>query len=272
MKQEDRDKVHALIFSGKSLNNIAIKTGIGKSTIYYHFRKIKGRTVKLVRPNICDEYLGELCGIFAGDGYSFFNKKYYHYDTSFYFNTNEKAYVDELKRIFNSLFGKPPLQYIRTDENMIVLRYRSKIIYKLISEYVKWNHTITVKCNGKKICRKSHSVNLKKGCYSVPFKVGFIRGSIDSDGHLNTERKRAMFSTASLALAINIKAFLDELNIACSQYVTKSRRPNEVNMHHVRILASDFYNFIKIIKPRNIKCARRDSNPRCNLGKVVSYH
>jgi len=246
-----------LIHEGKSLNSIVKLTGIGKSTIYYHFRKIKGRTIKQVKFNFNDEHLGEFCGIFAGDGYSFYHKKHGAYNVSFFFNNiSENRYASELGELFHHLFGKPPLKMVRYDTNVVVLRYQSKAIYDLLNKYIEWDRThITIYPDGKKICRKSHTVNLKQDTYSNSFKIGFIRGSIDSDGHINAGRRRAMFASASRFLATTIRKFLDELNIECYYNTIKSNRPNEVDMHHIEIRPFDFNNFMTLINPRNIKSA-----------------
>lgn len=237
-KNEIRE-IECMIINDVSLNNIAKITGKNKTTIYYHFRKIKGRTcypISGISSN--EELIGEFIGLFAGDGcfYKDVNSKY---KIQLFFNITESAYVDDLMQILEQIFGKYPSRYTRL--NKVILTYFSKNIYDLILHYLEWNPAE----------RKTHSVRLKNSNYSKEFKIGFLRGSLDSDGYFSD--KSIMFASSSKALIENIKSFLEDLEIPYhyNEYVEK--RPNRVNMHHVNIRRIDRTNFINLINPRERK-------------------
>lgn len=128
------DQVIYKIKEGKSINKIVKETGIPKSTVYYHFRKIKGRTIKRVKFNLSEENLGEFLGIFAGDGNFYLRKPSFHYRVSIFLGKNEKEYADRLINLFTSCFSKKPHIYARL--SCIILCYDSKPIYNLLKDYL----------------------------------------------------------------------------------------------------------------------------------------
>ena len=74
------------------------------------------------------------------------------------------------------LFGKKPRAY--RDDNRLNLCYYSKAIKELIDVYLTWD----------KDYRKTYSVMLKENNHSREFAIGFLRGSLDSDGHLSYKK------------------------------------------------------------------------------------
>jgi hypothetical protein len=69
------------ILDGLSLKKISIKYGCAKSTLYYHYKKLKGKRYQ--QPNVApmfSEIDGEIVGIFAGDGSQYYSKKNSHYE------------------------------------------------------------------------------------------------------------------------------------------------------------------------------------------------
>jgi len=42
-------QIKELIINGRSLNNINRTTGIAKSTLYYHYKKLKGKNTKKLK-------------------------------------------------------------------------------------------------------------------------------------------------------------------------------------------------------------------------------
>jgi hypothetical protein len=224
---------------GVSLNKITKLLGKNKTTIYYHFRKTKGKTMKPVISVFDDqELIGEFIGLVAGDG-GLNKTKSYLYRTYLYFNITEKIYVIKLKKVLYQLFGKYPMQF-RT-KNVIVIAYYSKFIYYLVHNYLDWRHNE----------RKSHSVHLKNHDHSKMFKIGFLRGCLDSDGYLAD--KYISFDTSSPNLAVDIKQFLMDLDIKFYYSVYKEKRPNRVNMYKIKIRKNERDIFLKTIKPRETK-------------------
>lgn len=232
--------IGTLIKKNYSLNEISKILGRSKTTIYYHFRKIKGRYVKPVTLISGDEELiGEFIGLFAGDG-SFYKMPNYKYNIRLHFNSTEANYVDNLIRnVLIKLFGKKPMMF--KQENRINLCYYSKNIYEFVKDYLCWDLNEP----------KTYSVRLKKEDYSSAFMVGFIRGSLDSDGYLSS--KKVSFATVSPGLKESIIRCLDSLDLSYSVRLYKEKRENRRDIYHVNILRKDFNKFYQIIKPRNIK-------------------
>lgn len=237
--QDILDAIALMIMNRIPTKRIAKVMCIDKSSIYYHFPNVKTQKFNPITIQSSDEELiGEFIGLFAGDG-CFYKDEKGHYKIYLYFNVKEERYVNELKGLLCKLFGKNPMQ-IR-EHNKIILKYYSKNIYLLIRTYLDWNDT----------GRKTHSVHLKDGMYSRKFKIGFLRGSIDSDGYFSD--KAIMFASSSKKLIENIKSFLEDLDIPYHYNEYAEKRLNRVNMHHVNIRKPDRERFIELINPRERK-------------------
>ena len=195
----EKNYIREMVQSGLSLKNIANRTGKSKTTVYYYFRDIRGRTILPITINEeKSELVGEFLGIVAGDGC--LNKtKQHHYRVYLFFNKKEHAYVRELyTALFYELFKKQPSLFDRKERDIFILYFCSKEIYFFVKRYLTWDMTT----------RKSHSVHLKSRNHTTRFKIGFLRGLIDSDGYLSNDR--IVFSTSSMKLAADIMQFLDE--------------------------------------------------------------
>tara|TARA_Y100000310_G_scaffold126368_1_gene125234 strand:- start:154 stop:897 length:744 start_codon:yes stop_codon:yes gene_type:complete len=244
-----REKIIQLIKQDKSINYISKKLELGKSTIYYHYKKIKGKKFKEVNINGTDDMIGEFIGLFAGDG-CFYKAKNYLYRSYLIFNIKEKEFVLETKEILTKLFDKPPSLY--RSLNTLILLYRSKVIHDFIKSYLDWSP----------IKRKAHTIHLISQDHSKAFKIGFLRGNVDSDGHIS--HKVINFASSSPCLINDIRKFLTELDIEHGYYMYVEKRKNRVNMHHVRIKWYHRDKFMSIIKPRelkNLKKMRRPGRP-----------
>lgn len=220
------------------MKQIADTLSKSKTTIYYYFRKIKGRTVETVVPN-CEneEILGEFIGLFAGDGCTYLTKDY-KYRTYLYFNITEKEYVENLiDNVLLKLFKKKPMIFIQ--ENRLNLCYYSKAIYELVHHHLNWN----------KKTRKTYSVRLRDGEYSSEFIIGFIRGSLDSDGHFS--KKRINFASVSRGLIENISSSLARIDIPNSVTEYAEKRANRRNIYHINVPRKQHSRFINIVSPRN---------------------
>ena len=229
---------------GKSCNQIANLMSKNKSAIYYHFKKIKGRTVfpiQVVSDN--NELIGEFIGLFAGDG-SFFKSKDFHYHIRLHFNVAEKEFVHEIiKNVLFVLFRRNPRIY--NQQNALILSYYSKNIYDLVRKYLTWNDNEP----------KTYSVTLIKQILSEEFMIGFLRGNIDSDGHIS--KSKISFDSVSKELIRSISKCLDFLRIKYRYREYQEKRLNRRNMHNISICREDFDKFFYIIKPRNSRNMHR---------------
>lgn len=246
-----RNQIINLINEGYSINKISRLLNVNKSTIYYHYKKIKGKLKKEVTIKKDDSLIGEFMGLFAGDG-CFYKTKQYQYRIYLFFNITGKEYVKNLINILFNLFNKKP--YVFKRKNVLIILYTSKDIYNLIKEFLIWD----------KNKRKAHTISLINKNYSKKFKISFLRGCVDSDGYISN--KKINFATSSPSLAKNIRNFLNDLNINFCYSIYKEKRPNRVDMHHIDIRKSERNRFFNIIDPRNLKNinVRRPglSNPR----------
>src|SRR3989344_3150393 len=200
------EEVINLIEEGYSLNEISRKTGLGKSTIYYHYKKIKGKKYSEVKINFENESeLGEFLGIFAGDGYSY-NDEHGHYTIRIFVGHYELGYALYLYNKLVKWFDKNPKVYfvkIEGKVSVILFHYSSKSIYLLLKEYLAWE--------GK----KTYTVRLKNfDLNKNNFNLGFVRGLIDTDGNFYAPKRSLNFSTVSPCLASQFYAiFKANLNL-----------------------------------------------------------
>jgi hypothetical protein len=245
---EELKQINSLIKEGCSLKKIAKQTGKSKTTIYHHFMKIRGKTNIPVSIDIKNQdSLGYFIGFFAGDGY-FFKSKGYNYRIFLFFGPNEINLKNQVKTMLTLLFNKEPCE--AKEENMLILYYSSKEISLLIKDYLYW----------KDKTQKTYSVCLKKRSYSTDFKIGFLRGCIDSDGHIS--KNKLVFSSVSVELIKNIGTFLDDLHILNNYYINKDKRPNRKAVHNIFIRKRNHQLFLDIINPiKRVEpvCAGRDS-------------
>ena len=233
-------QIRLFIEDGKSLNQISKKLEKNKTTVYYHFRKIKGRSVRPISVNFDNsELIGEFIGLFAGDG-CMDKTKDYKYRVYLYFNISEEEFTKNLiKNVLIKLFGKKPMIFKRG--NVIDLCYYSKGIHNLVASYLTWD----------KSSKKTYSVKLKSEKQPNNFIIGFIRGCLDSDGHLSN--KKINFATVSNGLCRNISNLLNKLEIKHSVRLYKEKRVNRKDIYHINVLNSDYNKFLRLIKPRNIR-------------------
>lgn len=233
-----------LIKNGLSINKIIDKTGLGKSTIYYHYKKIRGRKTKKVEFKFKNnEELGEFLGIFAGDG-SFYRGEKHHYNIRIYTGYYEKGYIEYLKKVLVKWFCKKPHVYKHKYMNKIsALRfsYDSKEIYLLLKEYLFWE--------GK----KTYTIKLKNfDINSKDLNLGFLRGLIDTDGNYYAPKRRLSFSTVSKELSQQVQNIMvKNLNVIPNLNVIKSKKSNRVPLYTLSLHGINAKRVIDTVKPSN---------------------
>lgn len=229
--------IKKLTKEGYFLNSICSKIKKPKTTIYYHFRKVRGRTYFKIIPSKNEELIGEFIGLFAGDG-SYHRDLTYRHIVKLHFAKSEEPFTKELiQKILIKLFDKGPMVFV--EGNKLNLVYYSKEIYNLIKKYLDWNL----------LEAKTYSVRLKTREHKLPFIVGFIRGSIDSDGHLS--QKRVTFASVSNLLINDISFFLNHLGLKHGLYCQKNRKGNRRDLYSIEIKRGDLTKFMEVINPRN---------------------
>ena len=138
MKRLSGDEVERIcdyVKLGHSLNKISKKLDISKTTIYYHYIRIKPK--RETKPfNLSDEEkVGEVVGIFAGDG-SLTTDKNYHYIVRIHLGTYMEDYADYVRNLYEDIFNKRFRKYI--DRSRITLITQSKDIYNFFFNYLNF--------------------------------------------------------------------------------------------------------------------------------------
>ena len=231
-----KEDVLDLICRGISLNRLSKITGINKSTLYYHYRRLFGKKYEEIKIDETNsEKIGEFIGIFAGDGNYTFNKKTYHHRIRIYTGAHEIDYSNYLKSFLSRLFNKSPRTFLTKEKNVVVNLYYSKEIYGLIMKYLFWE--------GK----KTYTVMLKDfENLGTDFIIGFLRGLFGTDGGIYAQKNKVAFGTASKELASQIRNSLRLLGIEPGFYKYKDKPFWYIDMYGERSRK-----FMELIEPNN---------------------
>jgi hypothetical protein len=250
MPVSKKEKLKELIMKGQSINKISEELSIAKSTIYYTYKKLKGK--KFILPFFKlekNEIEGEIVGIFAGDGSQYFHKRTGHYEVNVHFGVKSKEYALYVQQLYESFFNHS--FRLREEKNGRILRLKieSKIVYGYFKNYLDYEPRI-----------KHCTVKLNSLNYPLAFKIGFIRGLIDTDGSVLYKKDRryprVSFSTTSKNLASQVCLLLKELDVGYGYVVLDKSLRNEKNIELIYILAKDTDKFLNIVKPFKLKNLR----------------
>jgi len=228
LSNDERENIILLLKLGYSINEINKITHKSKGTIYTYYKKLFGKKIKDVSINEADdEFIGE-------------------YMIRFFFNCNDLSHNSQLVEFFSKNFEKSPNIY--KEENVLIFTYISKKLFKFLLNFVVWD--ISVDILGRN--RKSRTIYLKPRDYSLNFKIGFLRGFMDSDGHISN--KKIQFSSASQRIMDKTMSFLLECGfIDMNYYFYEEKRKNRVGMYHIALNKSERMNFFRRVQPRNLR-------------------
>ena len=243
LSQEIIEYLKTAILRGTSINKISHESHLAKSTIYYYYKKFKGK--KYVIPSFTPGYTeteGELVGIFAGDGSQYFYKKTYRYEVNIHFGIKNKEYAIYVQKLFESFFHHA--FRLRAEKNGRILRLRieSKIVYNYFKNYLNYLPNI-----------KHSTVKLKNMDNPHKFKIGFLRGLIDTDGSVlykkDRKKVRVDYTTTSKELALQMGFLFKEMNISYGSCVIRRPQKNEKDLYLIYILCVDTDKFLNMVKP-----------------------
>src|SRR3989344_4829372 len=236
-----KEKLKNEIESGVSINKISECLNVPKSTVYYYYKKIKGRLYNT--PDIVasmSEQEGEIVGIFAGDGSQYFEPKRYRYEVNVHFGIKNKWYAEYVKGLFDEFFQKS-FRLQEEEQTKLRLRTESKNIFEYFSRYLEFDRRV-----------KHATVQLKSIPMPTEFKIGFLRGLFDTDGCIRVEGKgkriRIFLTTTSSSLAKQVHELLDEIGIKNKVYV--SPRKEEKTVYIVNVWKESTNSFINQVRPR----------------------
>jgi len=239
---EQIQKIKSLAKNGESVNTIKEKLEIPKSTVYYHFKKEVGQKQKEKALKIPEnpEIKGEICGIFAGDGYVYVRGDG-HYEITITLNIRDN-YWKQLSKFFEDKLQKKA-QIVKEEKyGRVRLRYSSKKLYDLFQENLNWSKE-----------DKTGTICLNETEHSHEFKIGFIRGLIDTDGSKDKEYRIYRYGSISESLVKNFCEILDSLEIENSVHRSKDKRENCRDMFRVKIYSDNADKFSEVISPRHSK-------------------
>ena len=198
--------------------------------------------VKEINMNFSSDIeLGEVIGIFAGDGHLCFDKKRYHYIVQISSSLRNYDYICYVKLLFEKCFNTKFYWHKNGDRRNIIKI--SKIIFKFFeNEYLKFNRH-----------KKSKTVSIKE-IPSNDFKIGFLRGFLDTDGTVCETKygTRVAFYTSSPKLAGQIKELIKEFGFSCG--LTISKRDGNIGIYLSRKQIEDFIRFLSSYKCRKWAC------------------
>jgi len=234
-------QIQSLLNEGLSINKISKRLGVGKSTIYFHYKKLFGKKTKPVTFNFKDEgELGEFLGIFAGDGNFTLTSKY-QYCIRIYTGAYEKGYLKYLENKLPLWFGKKPFKYsvqYKGKTSCIIFLYLSKAIYSLLHEHLFWE--------GK----KGYSVRLRNfNLGRVDFNRGFLRGIVDTDGSYYAPKRRISFTTVSPYLADQAQLIMMGLGLSPKRYF--HRYSGKAPVHTLALHGKECKSFLEQVRPNN---------------------
>lgn len=238
---ELKQKVVEQILAGSSINKICREFKLGKSTVYYYYKKILGKKYIEAEFTLSNsEIEGEINGIFAGDGSQYHDKRRGSYQVNVHFGAKNYWYACYVKNLFETFFNKRfRLKY--DSETQVRLRIESKKIFQYFQNYLLYNPKI-----------KHCTVQLKE-CCSSEFKIGFLRGWFDTDGCFcfSSSQKswRAFYTTTSKKLAEQANEYLTSLAIKNTINVINRKDRDEKTIYNVSVWKRGTDRFIKLVKP-----------------------
>lgn len=236
-----KEKIIALLKQGISINKISKQLGIGKSTIYYHYKKINGKKNKPVTFHFSNqEELGEFIGIFAGDGYYHRSKNYQHV-IQISAGAYEVGYRAFLKKALTRWFDKKPLIYhtlYKGKPSCYQFLYSSRPIHDLIKKYLAWEGKKTYTVRLLAFDAKNHD-----------FNKGFLRGLIDTDGSYYPSKRRVSFSTVSCELARNVFWIMQSYRLA--PYVNTWSHKGKADLYTLTLHGENAKKLLELITPHN---------------------
>jgi hypothetical protein len=210
-----REQIIREIKKGISIPKICKKLQIGKSTVYYHYKKLKGKKYPKTIIPTNQRILGEFIGIFAGDGNRYYWKKNGAYSIRIYLHSiDDLEYSKYIAKLIEDNFNRSVSKYDDKKFNKTTLKFYSKDVFYLLEDYLDLSQ------------RKTKDLQIKRdiNTLSKEFQKAFIRGIIDTDGHYKNDG-RISISLIALKMIQQISNMLKALKIENKTYKIKKNPP-----------------------------------------------
>jgi len=151
---------------------------------------MRGREIKI--ENLTYKEKGYLFGLFEGDGYKVYDKKSRHYQVEFYLNSEkDKKIIEFVVRLLYKIGLKANL-YQDKRYNCKRIRVYSKNLFNIIDK------------------------NMDLSKETKDFKLGYVSGMIDSEGHVNRKKSYIMIVSTDKKTLGKCANILSEINISSS--------------------------------------------------------
>ena len=236
-------RIKNMIYEGISIPKISSQLNVSKASVYYHYKKIKGRRNSIAIIPEEDYIKGEFLGAFSGDGSFYYEKKKGHYSIRIFLNRiDDYDYHLYLKKLIEINF-KRKVQIYYEGPKLLTMRIYSKKIYEFIDSH------LIMKDKTKNVC-------LKRGLdyYSPEFMRYFVRGLFDTDG--NVQNYRIRLKTISFALMEQVSRILTQFNVTHTFRTVVDPRPNCQIYYEITIRKAEMNNFLHIVglsNPRKLQ-------------------
>lgn len=231
-----KEEIIERINNGESLGQISSFMNLGKTTVYYYIKNIKGIKYKPINFDLSNlEIIGEVIGLFAGDGQYVNDKKRWDRRIRIHFNAKELDLIDYYQNSIKLLTGKKPSVIL--SNSVKIMQICSKDFCDFILSYVNFN--------GKKV--KTIQLKNKGLLNNKLFTKGFLRALVDSDGYVRKGRKEIYFGSISKNLFDDFLKGLRLFGFTYSCYTQK--RDNCSDFYKVRLAGNEVDKFVRVITP-----------------------
>lgn len=214
--QKEIENIQMLAKAGLSLKRISTHLHVPRTTVYYHAKKYCRKMTQLKLDVLSEKEQGYLVGMFVGDGTHVIKKNKGIYITKF---SLDKGRDEDIASYICSVFAKASKRVgQRIDGNSITLRLFSKEFVNYLAGHVRRT--------GQSNTRRKKKLLIDYEKWSKAFKLGFISGLVDSDGHVYLDQKRGkrfgtLIRTADSDLRDQIISVLKSLDVTTTTYTGK---------------------------------------------------
>ena len=173
---------------------------------------------------------GYLFGLFEGDGYKYYCKKYRHYQIEFYLNSKkDKEIISFLLKLLDKL-NLNVQRYLDKRFDCLRIRVNSKDMFHLFEKGISLDNK------------------------DDDFCLGYISGLIDSDGYVNPKKYSLSITNTNQNALINCQTFLKKININSSLKLKKASKKDKKKTYLLHISVN-----FKRLAHLSIKTGKLDS-------------
>jgi len=199
-------KIQNMVKEGFSLRSVARQTNLNYSAVQRIAGCYAKKQMRLDLDALDERERGYVVGFFVGDGSRFSRMKSGHYGVKFAFDAKRDVEIASFLCAIFAKAGKQTRPY--QEETWLIMKVYSQKLLAFLSRFVDY-----VEIEGRK---RKMLVGLND--WSYEFRLGFLSGLIDSDGHVHrNKRGRGHFgadiTTMNQALAKQLVGLFESLGL-----------------------------------------------------------